>query len=263
MSKKNKRKWWQGGNDKRVPDNTGTYSYSSTKDCHIPTRFEVTKEWGLTCCGKWDGGPSNGDIFIDLLGDGAKHVSSIVHSDFPVLLIPKRHDTISIDWPDGGTPDLDKEWWTKLATLLKQEKKEVLVRCMGGHGRTGTAMAILINLLWKTPNPIVYLRKEYCEEAVESQSQVDYINKITGLSLKDEPSRLKKTYTIPTDPNKWRPLTPSGDGTAFGDKDFTTDQVDDYRLPKDQGGYPSSPEEYDSVAWWAKYKKDKGIREGD
>jgi protein-tyrosine phosphatase len=46
--------------------------------------------------------------------------------------------------------------------------------CDGGHGRTGMIAAVLLSYLGVIPaeeDPIVYLRKIYCEKAVETIAQ--------------------------------------------------------------------------------------------
>jgi protein-tyrosine phosphatase len=59
--------------------------------------------------------------------------------------------------------------------------------CQGGHGRTGTALAILGCLLGVIPegaDPVVWVREHYCLEAVETSKQISYIEKITERKVK-------------------------------------------------------------------------------
>lgn len=51
----------------------------------------------------------------------------------------------------------------------------ILVSCMGGHGRTGIVLSIWAGLN-EIEKPIEYVRKTYCEEAVETLSQEMFIN---------------------------------------------------------------------------------------
>jgi len=51
----------------------------------------------------------------------------------------------------------------------------ILVSCMGGHGRTGIVLSIWAGLN-EIENPIEYVRKTYCEEAVETLSQEMFVN---------------------------------------------------------------------------------------
>ena len=49
------------------------------------------------------------------------------------------------------------------------------VCCTGGHGRTGYVAAGVIGKLLPVDDPVKYLRKNYCDHAVESQDQLDSI----------------------------------------------------------------------------------------
>ncbi len=95
---------------------------------------------------------------------------------------------IGIDWPDRGVPNLGRAWWKALAKEIKGIDGKVGVCCMGGHGRTGTMLAILVPLLGglkgKKACPVTWVRKNYCEEAVESDAQIDYVEYITERAVK-------------------------------------------------------------------------------
>lgn len=106
----------------------------------------------------------------------------------------KEPPIIRIDWPDYGVPALPKEWWKLLVETLKGVEGDVAVCCQGGHGRTGTALAILATLSGRVPkkaDPVLWLRQKYCKEAVESASQLMYFTHVTG----------KKTSA--EEPKKW------------------------------------------------------------
>jgi hypothetical protein len=101
---------------------------------------------------------------------------------------------IHIDVPDQGAPKLPLAFWYDLIDALnavakkEQSKKlEILVRCAGGHGRTGTIMCILAWLCDATggEEPVAWLRKVYCKEVVESNTQFNYIQLITGQVSKE------------------------------------------------------------------------------
>ena len=119
---------------------------------------------------------------------------SITLSDNLVKLLgrnPFEHEVyhIEIDWKDMSVPNMDKEDWLTLINVLNKisdklnKKINVLFYCYGGHGRTGTALAIVGSLLGLIPKnncPVRYIRKHYCEAAIESMEQISYIEKITG-----------------------------------------------------------------------------------
>lgn len=86
---------------------------------------------------------------------------------------------LRIDWHDGGVPDLDKSDWIRLIKDLSQINGKVLVHCMGGHGRTGTLLTILLSLSRALKkDPVQWLRKQYCEKVVETQAQIQYLKKL-------------------------------------------------------------------------------------
>lgn len=90
---------------------------------------------------------------------------------------------IRIEWKDGGVPYLDREVWDKILLTIKAQKKDVLVSCIGGHGRTGTALAILAALSGackEDEDPIEFVRDIYCKYAVEKKIQCEYVEDIIG-----------------------------------------------------------------------------------
>lgn len=106
---------------------------------------------------------------------------------------------VDITWPDFGNPIFKRDWWELLyKTISEMKPTNVVFHCQGGHGRTGTALAILAALNGEK-EPIKFIRQFYCADAVESGEQVEYIEKITGLKLDDQGSfwggyGIKATY---------------------------------------------------------------------
>jgi hypothetical protein len=119
---------------------------------------------------------------------GAKAVLSqdlFVGDSIPVL---------AIDWPDFGVPQLPKSWWLKFHHDIAQISGHVGIFCHGGHGRTGTAAAILATLSGLVDHyqedPVKWLRDKYCYEVVESTAQVTYIEEMTGARIDEKPAGL-------------------------------------------------------------------------
>ena len=106
-----------------------------------------------------------------------------------------RQKVISIQWPDGGIPDMAAKDWRALLKLIQEQKKSagkgelnVLVCCSGGHGRTGTALAVIAALTGTEPDdPVTFVRSQYCLRAVETKAQCGYVRGIMRL-LADKPS---------------------------------------------------------------------------
>lgn len=110
-----------------------------------------------------------------------------------ILMAATRCPYIGINWPDFGEPDLGIAWWETLVKdifAMDQEQVNVAVCCTGGHGRTGSALAILHHLCWPdaADDPVTMLRRIYCNNIVESQAQIRYIQEITGRNIKAGPA---------------------------------------------------------------------------
>jgi hypothetical protein len=107
----------------------------------------------------------------------------------PLLAKWGRPKAIHLPIKDYGTPPFPAEFWPDLTqTLLDMSKVEpldVIVVCMGGHGRTGTVVSILAFLLGLTnyEDPIRWLRRVYCENAVESEKQAKYVYEVCGFPM--------------------------------------------------------------------------------
>lgn len=101
------------------------------------------------------------------------------------LIDPPKVPTVDVDWGDFDVPDLSKEWWALLVKSLQEmPARNVAFYCEGGHGRTGTALAILGQLSGNVPqgyDPVDWVRDIYCDEAVESMRQLSYIEDMTGV----------------------------------------------------------------------------------
>jgi len=104
---------------------------------------------------------------------------------------------VSIEWPDGGVPILGTYFWDALLQDIEDLAKvegelDLLVMCLGGHGRTGTALAILCslwNLIPMDEDPVLWVRERYCRNAVETEKQLDYIERMTGRKTDARPAK--------------------------------------------------------------------------
>ena len=133
-------------------------------------------------------------LIIDL-ADNFEPIATVTGVKMPSFLAAITEKRIKIDWRDMGTPYMTQAMWLALVADLKAlGKQDVLVCCMGGHGRTGTALAILSALMLGEKEPIKFVRRVYCEEAVETEKQVKYVEEITGLTLNDKSSKGALSY---------------------------------------------------------------------
>jgi protein-tyrosine phosphatase len=111
----------------------------------------------------------------------------------------KKTQQLVLRWEDYEIPDLPPSIWTALAKDLDafssrnaNKTLHVAIFCQGGTGRTGTALAILRNLLLKEKcDPVDIIRKTYKVTAVETSSQIEYVEYVTGVDSKCTAS---KTY---------------------------------------------------------------------
>ena len=93
-------------------------------------------------------------------------------------------DELLIDWKDGAAPPLRATFWLDLAKYIPEHYNYLGVCCMGGHGRTGTALACLMlayikHGMWEPKDPkksiVELVRKAHCKEAIETATQTNYI----------------------------------------------------------------------------------------
>jgi protein-tyrosine phosphatase len=111
---------------------------------------------------------------------------------------------IAIDWSDYKACDFTREEWLVFVEELREARKDgrlpkdVLVCCVGGHGRTGSCLAILASLMGACDkeDPVKFVRSIYCNKAVESAEQLDYIEEVCQVEVKEEPAKNwgKTTY---------------------------------------------------------------------
>lgn len=98
--------------------------------------------------------------------------------------------------PDYQAPRMPAQFWRDLVDDIRTDKTitRVHFQCQGGHGRTGTFMSIVLGLLttgkegpkYKTTKELIEkVREFYCEKAVESKAQVEYIAKVCNIAYEE------------------------------------------------------------------------------
>jgi hypothetical protein len=86
-------------------------------------------------------------------------------------------DHAHLRWVDFGVPDAS-ELRVSLEDVLARARRgeRVEVGCLGGHGRTGTALACLALLTGTPPSEAVaWVRAAYCDKAVETDEQKAFV----------------------------------------------------------------------------------------
>lgn len=95
---------------------------------------------------------------------------------------PWRGILLYLPIDDYGSLPLDvlASYVGMLCRFLKEEKT-VYVFCVGGHGRTGyIASAVVGKMLPDADDPVQYVRDNYCNDAVESQTQLASLAEFLG-----------------------------------------------------------------------------------
>jgi len=136
------------------------------------------------------------DLIIDLAGNAKPTISGFNLSPSLQKLLDKSQ-VLTINWPDMGIPAIGEEMWRNLASTLIAEKgiETIYVGCQGGVGRTGTALAILahfMGILRDTEDPVSFVRKFYFDDAIETDDQFSYIERMTGRII---PASVNPTIT--------------------------------------------------------------------
>ena len=145
---------------------------------------------------------SYGDTHIAV---GKRGAGKMTRKFLQKLPVPKHTEPpeLAITWNDGSVPDLVYADWMRLIDDLSQIKGKVLIHCHGGHGRTGTALVVLLALTEAlNEDPVEWLRGFYCEKVVETAAQFKYL-KALGIETKAKPS-YTPVNTITQWPSEWK-----------------------------------------------------------
>ena len=154
------------------------------------------KEWELSIGTKWavKDRAKTGEfgLIVNLTGYSIFHNRTHhMPSTFPTLLKYSWRDTLEkgwenevvIDWPNYGVPShLPFQFWADLYEQIMRTPKSLMF-CEGGHGRTGTAAAILLmvsGVLGNAKDAIQWVRGKYCEEAIEGTTQEQMVYDFGG-----------------------------------------------------------------------------------
>ncbi len=94
---------------------------------------------------------------------------------------PWTHD--HLEWPDFGVPEEAARVAGALRIVLNRAcgRDRVEVGCLGGHGRTGTALACLAIMSGHpSSDATAWVRANYCTDAVETAQQEAFIADFVG-----------------------------------------------------------------------------------
>jgi protein-tyrosine phosphatase len=86
---------------------------------------------------------------------------------------------LNVDWKDYGAPPTVFGFFRRLhEAAIKHNLMDVVFYCLGGHGRTGTALASMLIEVGGYSAKQAYdaVKLHYCKEAIESNSQIVHLN---------------------------------------------------------------------------------------
>jgi hypothetical protein len=107
--------------------------------------------------------------------------------EFAVYLLGRRPPRVPweqrwLRWPDFWLPANELDALNTLQEAWRRsESKRVEIACWGGHGRTGTALAIIAVMDGVPPGQAVsFVREHYNRRAVETPWQRWYVSRVAG-----------------------------------------------------------------------------------
>ena len=188
------------GNSIKGSSNT-SYSSSSYTPCHDGNVF-VFEHQGISVYGGGnlkDSEPNKVDLVLDL----DRNVRAVSwEDDLPEDWSCRSRASSSTKVLDLFIKDMhapehiDATFWKLFWSDLRKEahknegKLSILVMCQGGHGRTGVVLASLIMAsaynkvgIPENIHVVKWLRENYCEKAVESSRQCDYLTRLWDMKF--------------------------------------------------------------------------------
>lgn len=171
---------------------SGMISVFSIGDCAVYLggkdalgRHQITAEQGWSLVINLTGWPLVDNYPVSLNSLAVEFVPAELVA--PVNKIPE----MIIDWPDGAVINVQRAWYDTLVSLLVTLSGPVAICCTAGHGRTGTLATILAARAGLVPEgacPLGWLRDRYCDEIVETTSQIRLIERITDRVVQEAPA---------------------------------------------------------------------------
>src|ERR1044072_1716955 len=172
------------------------------KDCHKGnTEIYTEKNGGTLYIGGWNNEATfdSNTYVIDLTGNEHKYWDIPIAYDegskaFLPFIMKAYAGWLSLPFPDYGTPKgmNTLEQWVGISETIRnilKQGNDVLVACLGGHGRSGLFISIVgyilnINHDKSWSSPVEKVRKIHCYEAVETIAQEQFVYKVLGLRIK-------------------------------------------------------------------------------
>jgi hypothetical protein len=101
--------------------------------------------------------------------------------------IGSKREIIGLDWADGGVPPVALGFFREVISILEARGGgKVVFACMGGHGRTGTALAAVLIACkeFTAAEAVEYVRSKHCTKACETEKQLAWLCAAAGAGEK-------------------------------------------------------------------------------
>jgi hypothetical protein len=133
---------------------------------------------------------------------------------------PRGYPALMVPWPDFGLPDLSDQALLDVVHIGLERARAgftVELGCIGGHGRTGTLLGLMAIHAGLHPDddPVDWVHKNYCKEAVEGERQRWFLAKHRAM---------RNGWPLPPKPASPPPAPPMT--ASFQPSAFTTAVVD-------------------------------------
>jgi protein-tyrosine phosphatase len=91
---------------------------------------------------------------------------------------------------DYTAPNTDALGLSNLMRAIREYIKgtscpEIVVFCAGGHGRTGTLLAVLHSFITGSADPITAIQESYCIQALETKEQVAWVSCMAEVDVEE------------------------------------------------------------------------------
>jgi hypothetical protein len=107
--------------------------------------------------------------------------------------------------------------------------RKVHCGCIGGHGRTGTFFAVLVNRMMDEKAAAAYVRQHYCSKAIETTEQITWLHQTYGIDTVDPRPHWHTTHGHANGSNRdWSTAKGVSKQKAFNYKTKTPDEGDEF-----------------------------------